>query len=393
MQCYNNTLKPPPFFVRHQARKGFSSIMLKNRLAKLRTRLKSEGLDGIIVSLPANRRYLSGFAPDDGQWGETSGWLLITPCDAVLLTDFRYELTAREQATLYQVVIQHQGLAKALKPLLEESRVRRLGFEAGALLVSQRDRLAQELGEGVELVATSGLVEGLRARKDPAELAAIQASLGLMEQVLDQVLAGELVGRSERELALMIARAVEDAGAEEVAFPPMVASGPNAAEPHAEPGERMIKAGEPVIFDVGAKLGGYCSDISRTVVAGGLARADARFKEVYAVVRRAQLEGIAQIRPGLTGTEADAIARRVIEEAGYGERFGHSLGHGVGLATHEAPSVGPNSTDKLEPGMVFTVEPGIYLPGWGGVRLEEMVVLTESGCQLLNRLDRFYDLP
>jgi Xaa-Pro aminopeptidase len=365
--------------------------MLKKRLAGLRRRISSQGLDGLIVSLPAHRRYLSGFAPDDGQWGETSGWLLITACEAALLTDFRYELTAREQAPLFKVVIHRQGMGKALKPLLEESRIRRLGIEADAMLVLHQERLARELRGDLELVSTMGLVSALRVCKDPYELEAIRASLGIMEQVLGSVLDSDIVGKTERELALAITRAVEDAGADGPAFDPIVASGPNGAEPHAEPGQRVIAAGEPVIFDVGAKKDGYCSDISRTVLAGGLDRADDRFREVYSTVRQAQLKAIAEIKPGMTGAEADAIARQVIEDAGYGDRFGHSLGHGVGLATHEAPSVGPNSAEILMPGMVFTVEPGIYLPGWGGVRLEEMVVLTESGCELLNRLDGFYE--
>lgn len=367
--------------------------MLKKRISRLRRRLLGQGLDGLIVTLPAHRRYLSGFTPDDGQWGETSGWLLITASDAALLTDFRYELTAREQAPLFKTVVHRQGLGKALKPLLEQSRIKRLGFEANAMLVAHQEGLVREFDGQVELVATSGLVSAQRIRKDPFELEAIRASLGLMEQVLGEVIDSDIVGKTERELALAITRAVEDAGADGVAFQPMVASGPNGAEPHAEPGGRIIVEGEPVIFDVGAQKDGYCSDISRTVLAGGLAKADAKFQEIYSTVRRAQLKAIDEIKPGMTGAQADAIAREVIEGAGYGARFGHSLGHGVGLATHEAPSVGPNSEEILRPGMVFTVEPGIYLPDWGGVRLEEMVVLTESGCKLLNRLDGFYESP
>ncbi len=365
--------------------------MVKTRLAKLRARLKKEKLDGLLVSLPANRRYLSGFLPDDGQWGESSGSLLITPTDAVIFTDFRYELTARGQAGYFTPRIHRQGLAAELAEVLKSTWVKRLGFEADALLVEQRDRLAEALS-GVELVATRGLVMGLRQRKDPEEVRALRASVALIEKVLAGVLAGDLAGRSELELARAISRGVVEAGAEGDAFTPIVASGPNAAEPHAEPGERLLVPGEPVIFDVGARLGGYCSDISRTVVVGGLAKSDARFREIYAIVRRAQLAAIAGIRPGMSGVEADAIARRIIEDAGYGDRFGHSLGHGVGLATHEHPSLAPRSAGALEPGMVFTVEPGIYLPGWGGVRLEQMVLLTKDGCRLLNGLDDFYEL-
>jgi Xaa-Pro aminopeptidase len=365
--------------------------MIKMRLARLRRLIKAQGLDGLLVTLPANRRYLSGFTPDDGQIGESSGSLLVTQTEALLLTDFRYELTAREQAVYCNVGIYQQGLAAELQDLAQHLRIKRLGFEDAALLVSQHQRLATALA-GVELVPTRDLVAGLRLRKDPAELASLERSLALMEQVLDRVLDGDLVGQSERQLALRLVREVEDLGGEGPSFPPIVASGPNAAEPHAEPGERLIQAGETVIFDVGAKLEGYCSDISRTVVAGGLEHADQRFGEVYATVRRAQLKALEGIRPGMTGQEADALAREVIREAGYGERFGHSLGHGVGLYIHEGPSLSPRSTDVLQAGMVFTVEPGIYLPGWGGVRLEQMVVLEAKGCRLLNRLDRFHDL-
>lgn len=365
--------------------------MIKMRLARLRRLLVKQRLDGLLVSLPANRRYLSGFTPADGQLGESCGSLLITQRDALLLTDFRYQLTAQAQASYLEVRIYRQGLAQELAGLAGQLGVKRLGLEAEALLVDQHQRLAAAL-TGVELVPTRGLVAGLRVKKDPEELRQITASLALMERVLDQVLSGDLMGKSERQLASQLMRAVEDQGGEGPAFPPIVASGPNGAEPHAEPGERVIQAGEPVIFDVGAQVGGYLSDISRTVVAGGLELAGEQFRQVYAVVRQAQLKAIQEIKPGMTGSEADALAREVIAQAGYGERFGHSLGHGVGLYTHEAPSLGPNSRDILEAGMVFTIEPGIYLPGWGGVRLEQMVVLTPMGCRLLNGLDRFYDL-
>jgi Xaa-Pro aminopeptidase len=366
--------------------------MSKPRLARLRRGLRERGLDGLVVSLPAHRRYLAGYTPPDAQPGESSGWLYVTAADAVLITDFRYELTARAQARWCEVRIHRRGLAKEVARLAAEGGVGRLGFEAEALLVAERDVLARELGPGVELEATQGLVAGLRRRKDAAEAAAVAAALELMEGVLEGVLAGELAGASERQLARRIAAGIEEAGGEGPAFEPIVASGPNAAEPHAEPTGRIIAEGEPVLFDVGARLDGYCSDISRTVVAGGLERADARFREVYPVVRRAQLAAIAGLRPGLSGAEADELGREVIRRAGYGERFGHSLGHGVGLATHEAPSLGPRSQDVLAEGMICTVEPGVYLPGWGGVRLEEMVQITAQGCRVLNRLDRFYRL-
>ncbi|MBU2469969.1 MAG: aminopeptidase P family protein [Proteobacteria bacterium] len=366
--------------------------MIKSRIAALRRLLKKQGLDAILVTLPANRRYLSGFSPDDGQWGESSGAIFVSQNAALLLTDFRYELTARSQAPYFETLIYHQGLATLMGMIAPELGIKTLAYESEAMLDIWRQRLEENLPE-VELKPTLGLASKLRVMKNSAEIKALTASLALMEKVLDDTLAGDIVGKSEREVALSIARAVEDAGAEGVSFPPLVASGPNGAEPHAESGSRIIKRGDPVVFDVGAKLGGYCSDISRTVVAGGLEAADERFAQIYGLTRKAQLKAMAEIMPGMLGEEADAIAREVIEEGGFGPRFGHSLGHGVGLATHEDPRVGPRSGDELMPGMVFTIEPGIYLPGWGGVRLEDMVLLTSQGCRRLGSLDRFYDLP
>lgn len=365
--------------------------MIKTRLAKLRRLLAQRQLDALLVTMPANRRHLSGFLPDDGQFGETSGSLLITQNDALLLTDFRYELSAREQAPLLTTHIYHQGMAVLLAELLPKLRVKTLGFEPEALLVAQHGALTQAMPE-VVFKPAPGLASSLRVVKHPSEAAAIEAAGRIMEQALEGLLAGELAGRTERDVALELARAVEDLGGDGLAFPSIVASGPMGAEPHAEPGQRVIGKGEPVIIDVGARLNGYNSDMTRTVAAGGLDAADPTFREVYAVVRRAQLAALEGIRPGMTGAEADALARKVIDDAGHGARFGHSLGHGVGLLTHEAPSLSPRSSDLLLPGMVFTVEPGVYLPGWGGVRLEVMVELGEDGCRVLGQLDWFYDL-
>ncbi len=364
--------------------------MIKRRMARLRRRLKKDKLDGLVVTLPANRRYLSGFTPDDGQWGESSGALLIGPGCAYLLTDFRYQLTAQAQATYFETRIYKKGLAVELAALLPELGLKRLGFESEGLLVSQHAALAKELGDKAELVATREMVSKLRRIKDRSEVAELRRAIGLMEEVLSAVMAGTLAGRSERQVAQEIVRRIEEAGGDGPAFDPIVASGPNAAEPHAEPGERVIAEGEMVLFDVGATVHGYHSDMSRTVIAGGVERADEKFRQVYSAVQSAQAEARDKIRPGMTGKQADAIARQVIDQAGFKGKFGHSLGHGVGLATHEAPSVGPLSDDKLEPGMVFTIEPGIYLAGWGGVRLEDMVLLQEDGCQLLSRLDGKY---
>ncbi len=365
--------------------------MIKKRISRLRELIQRNQLDGLLISLPANRRYLSGFEPDDSQPGESSGHLLISAAGAFLLTDFRYKLTALEQAQYFETVIYTKGLAHSLGQLAGDLRLKKLGFEADALLVSQYQMLTKALPD-IEFQPTTGFVSKLRKYKDRAELMALEKSALLMERVLDPIMNGPLVGRSEREVALQIVRTIEDNGGDGPAFPPIVASGPNAAEPHAEPGPRIIAEGEPVLFDVGAKLNGYHSDMSRTVVAGGLEKADDQFKKVYATVRQAQLTALELIMPGLLGAEADELARAIIHEAGYEGKFGHSLGHGIGLATHEAPSVGPSSGEMLTEGMVFTIEPGIYLAGWGGVRLEVMVALEAEGCRLIGSGGGFYDL-
>ena len=365
--------------------------MFKKRISLARSIMLDRDLDAMLITHPASRRYFSGYSPGDGQWGESSGAVFLSRTDAYLLTDFRYQLTAERECEFVATRIYQKGLAHELADIIAGSHIKRIGFESGGMLWSWYQAIKDAL-EGLELVPVKHLADDLRMFKDAAEIKALEASLELMEGVLDQVLAEGISGKTEHELALKIIRRTEDAGADGVGFDPIVASGPNGAEPHAEPGPRVIEPGDAVIFDVGAKLNGYISDISRTMVAGGLDAADDKFAEVYGTVQKAQNKAIAEIMPGMTGQEADSIARKVIEDAGFGDKFGHSLGHGVGLMTHEAPSVSPRSDDLLLPGMVFTVEPGIYLPGWGGVRLEQMVELTSTGCRLLNKLDRFYDL-
>ncbi len=366
-------------------------MSVKLRVDRLRRLLEREGLDGLLVLGPFNRRYLTGFTPDDGQPGESSGAVLVSETAFILATDGRYALTARDQAPLAEVQIYERGLAASLPDLVERAGVRRLGFEAEWISVAGRDRLAAALGRtdpGAELVPAVGLVEELRRVKDETELSLITRAVRLTEAAFQAVARDLTPGWTERRAAWAVEEAMRRAGADEAAFPPIVAAGPNSAEPHAQPTDRVIETGEPVLFDIGARWGGYRADMSRTIVLG---EPDDRFKEIYAVVRRAQRAAIDGLGPGMDGDAADALAREVIAKAGFGENFGHALGHGVGLATHEAPSLAARQTDPLVPGMVFTVEPGIYLPGWGGVRLEQMVVLEESGARVLNQDETFYE--
>jgi Xaa-Pro aminopeptidase len=335
--------------------------------------------------VPENRRYLSGYTAADTQFDETAGALLITADRLLLATDSRYELEAEREAPAFERFIYKKGLDREMAEILSELGTRRLGFESVRLSVLQLENIRAALeksGLAVETEATEGIVEQLRLQKSAAEVEAVRRALVLAETAFQNVVEALSPGCSEAELAWALERSLREAGADALSFDTIVAAGENAALPHAVPGSRKIAPGEPVLFDWGVRLNGYCSDISRTVIVGG---ADETFTRVFSAVREAQEKAIEAIRPGVSGKEVDRAARDHIDRCGFGGRFGHGLGHGVGLAIHEAPRLSPVRDDILEPGMVFTVEPGIYLPDWGGVRLENMVVLTEDGPEVLNQ--------
>jgi Xaa-Pro aminopeptidase len=268
--------------------------------------------------------------------------------------------------------------------------MKQVAFEAHSLSFHTFQRFKKLIrfpGNFISLLPSYQLVEGLRAQKDRWEIAVIRRSLSITEEVFRQISKRLRPGQTEKEIAWQLKYWIHQNGGDDQAFEPIVASGPNAALPHAEPSDREIQKGEPILFDFGSKWNGYCSDLSRTVFLG---RPTDRFKEVYLLVRQAQVQAEKGIRAGMTTTAADALARSVIEKGGYGKYFKHSLGHGVGLATHELPSLSPAKADLLKPGMVVTIEPGIYLPGWGGVRLENMAVIQEKGAKVLNKDMSFY---
>ncbi len=340
--------------------------MTKQRMARFRELMAKRGLDAFLATHPASRRYLSGFTPDDGQWGESSGALLITPADAFLLTDFRYELTARGQARLFTTRIYRRSLGREVAQILAGGRVKRLGFEAEGMLVLVRDRLAQEL-EGVELCPTHGLVSRLRRIKDRKEQETLKASLALLETAVGWLLAQDLAGRTEREVARAYVRRLEDLGAEGEGFPPIVAAGPAGAEPHAEPGSRVIAHGEPVILDLGAKLDGYVADFTRTSCRG-VARAD---RPAGASTRVREPGAPCGPQAGKTGARP-SLGRRLIEQAG--RQPSATACHGGPVHPRgplHSPLRGP-----LEPGM----SPGGagLAPGWGEWRLEQMVLIDRN---------------
>jgi Xaa-Pro aminopeptidase len=331
-------------------------------------RLAAAADEPLLVTNATNVRYLTGL-------DSSNAAVLVEVGGATLYTDFRYAEAARALGGV-TVVETGRYLVQELAGLLAG---RRIGFEGEHRSFANHARLA---AGGVEPVATYGAVERLRAAKEPGELDAIRRAAALSDAVFEELAAERLIGRSERDLAWLVERRFRELGAERVSFEVVVAAGPNGARPHARPGSRIVGAGELVVVDAGCVVDGYCSDCTRTFATGEL---PGLLADAYDVCLRAQLDGLAAVRPGVTGNDADAAARAVIEAAGLGERFGHGLGHGVGLAVHEAPTLRAGSTDVLEPGNVVTVEPGIYLPGAGGVRIEDLVVVTPDGCERLTR--------
>jgi Xaa-Pro aminopeptidase len=361
---------------------------IKERLAAGRQQLAKQESEALLVYSPENRRYLSGFTAGDPEGGA----LLITAAKAFLLTDFRYQIWAEQEAPDFEVLVYRESLGKTLAELLRDLGVRKLGFEPGYVTYQQYQRFTvavEEAGLQVEWQPLTNLVEGLREIKTQSELAAIRRALELSEKVLAQI-AGKLSpGLTESQVAWQIEKSLREGGAGGLAFPPIVAGGLNSAQPHHQPGDYRLEAGEPIIIDMGARVDGYCADITRTYVIGP---PDEHFRKIYGVVRRAQARAEKELRAGMDSQAADALARDSIKEAGYGEAFGHSLGHGVGLAVHEAPALSPLKERQciLQAGSVVTVEPGIYLAGWGGVRLEDMAVINAEGAEVLNQLG-FYE--
>ncbi|MDP3879880.1 MAG: aminopeptidase P family protein [Dehalococcoidales bacterium] len=353
-------------------------LKIDNRLVRLRQSLVEKDLDAILVSQPENRYYLSGF---DG----SAGYLLITARDTVLATDFRYLEQVKIQAPDYQLFQITGNITEWFPRLISELNLKRLGFESGHITFSLYRQLSDILETSkphIQLVPVNGVVESLRMIKEPAEIELITRAVEITDRAFEYIEETIHPGMTEEEVAWEIEKFQRENGSQGMPFDIIVASGPNAALPHARPSPRRISAGEPVVIDMGARVGGYSSDLSRTICPG---TADNTFKKVYGTVLEAQLTAIANIRQGMDGGTADGFARAVIERAGYGEAFGHSLGHGIGLAPHEPPRLGPSSTETLTTGMVFSIEPGIYLAGWGGVRIEDLAVMGKDTVSLISK--------
>lgn len=359
------------------------SLDYGDRLNRLQARLRRKKIDALLVGQPENRRYLSGYRAADHGINESSGVLFVPARgEVLLLTDFRYREQAERETSL-RVFLYGKGLKTLLSDLLDDCGVRRLGFESHYTLHSVSQKLAQMAEkQQVSLIATNGFVEQLRLIKSEEEIQLIRRSVTLNETVFNHVYRSLDGALSEIAIATAIEARMREVGAEGPSFSTIVASGPNSALPHAVPTERKIGTDAPITIDMGLIYDGYCSDMTRTFVLG---RANQKYLKIHRLVRQAQLAGLAAVRPGALMKEVDQAARKVIADAGHAAHFGHALGHGVGLAVHEKPSVSYRSRQKLQAGMIITVEPGIYIPGWGGVRLENMVVVTHDGCEQLNR--------
>ena len=341
------------------------------RLAEL---IRREELELLYVSDLTNVRYLPGFAG-------TNGACLVGVSERLFFTDFRYtERAEREVGDGWE----RPAAERELIPQIAASMRGRVGFEDAKLSVRQRSKLEDAVGEEVDLVPAGDLVEELRAVKELEEVERIAAAAGLADEVFRWTLERGLIGRSERQVARAAEARIRELGAEP-SFPVIVAAAANGALPHAEPEEREVGAGELVVFDMGALLDRYCSDCTRTYATG---EPGDEAREVYELVRAAQAAALEGVRGGISGKEADAVARDLIAEAGHGEQFGHGLGHGVGMEVHEGPRLAATSDDELREGNVVTVEPGVYVPGRFGVRIEDLVVLERDGHRNLSALPK-----
>jgi Xaa-Pro aminopeptidase len=347
--------------------------MARDHLDRARGYLALHDVDALLLLRPENRRYVTGFTG-------TAGLALVTRDDAFLAVDFRYYEQAELQAPGCRVLRGGTDPPGALAEALRGRNVRRIGFEAEFVPYAQVERLREKLAPA-DLVPLSD-VDRLRWVKDPEEIAAVTRAAEIAEAAFAFILGALRPGVRERDVALELEVFMRRAGAERIAFDSVVASGPRSALPHGRATDRGVEEGDLVTLDFGAVYEGYTSDITRTVVVG---EATARQRELYALVWEAHERALAATRAGATTREVDAAGRAVIDAAGYGDAFGHALGHGIGLDVHEGPPLSPRDETVLEPGMVVTIEPGIYIPGWGGIRIEDDVVVTADGCRVLTR--------
>jgi Xaa-Pro aminopeptidase len=358
---------------------------LKVRHKAVRDAMKVLKLDGMLLTHAPDLSYLTNFTGEDSIG-------LITAREFYLVTDFRYQEQAQLEAGWLSIIPRQAKMADALAEATEKAKARRIGFEANYMAVGQLRALeaslaGRKLDKSVELVPLENVLANIRKVKDDHEVDLIRRSVQVAEEAFEAVRGEIRPGRlTENDLAGRLILEVRSRGASDASFPPIVATGLNSSLPHYKPGDALVAADQPLLLDWGASYKGYCSDLTRTLFLG---RISERMKRIYRVVLEAQETAIRFLRPGVTTLQADAVARDLIERAGFGRYFGHGLGHGIGREIHELPTMRKTGgEEELRPGMVVTVEPGIYIPGEGGVRIEDNVLITHSGCEVLSTLDK-----
>lgn len=362
----------------------------KDRVDAVRRKFGDAGIDGLLVTHPTNRRYLTGFTAGDTPPNESSGHLIVSSTDLLLVTGSVNVTQAESQAPHVRVVNRDPSWAACDAEAIRQMGIHRVGYEAHAML----EGVFRAIGEAFkdvsyefEWVAVDGLVEELRAVKSPGEIAAIKKAFEITNATFERIAPTIEAGQTEAEVAWKIYQSFIELGAEGPAFPTIVAAGTNAARPHHEPGTTIIAEGQPIVIDMGAKFNGYCADLTRTVWVG---EPGEQLQAVYPVVAAAVEQVLERLSAGVSGSEMDAVARDYIDQHGFGEAFTHGLGHGVGLRVHEAPSFNKRSEDILARGNTITIEPGVYLPEWGGVRVEDVVLMTDDGFEVLTTASKKY---
>jgi Xaa-Pro aminopeptidase len=357
---------------------------LKVRQKAVRAAMEDLKIDGLLLTHPPDLHYLTNFTGDDSVG-------LITQKDFFLVTDFRYKEQAELEAAWLKTSLREAKMSDALAKLLGQISLKRIGFEANFTTVGQIDAILNSIkagkGPAPELVPLENVMLSIRKVKDDHEIDLVRKAVALAEEAYTAIRDEIRPGQTENYLAGLLIMELRSRGASGTSFPPIVATGSNSSLPHYRPsGEIEIQNDQPCLLDWGAVLNGYCSDLTRTILIGHVPH---KIREIYKVVYDAQMAAIKFMRPGVTSMQADRVARDVIEKAGYGEEFGHGLGHGLGREIHELPSLRKTGgEEELRPGMIITVEPGIYLPGVGGVRIEDDVLITHSGCEVLSSLDK-----
>ncbi|AZR73559.1 Xaa-Pro dipeptidase [Anoxybacter fermentans] len=346
---------------------------MKQRVERLKKLFTAKGLDGVLITKAENRRYITGFTG-------SAGVGIITEDRNILVTDFRYLEQAAEQAPDFEIVDGTMDIVVKVQEVVNELKIKKLGFESQGMTFFDYQQYINQIGDIAELVPLDGLVEELRLIKDEEEIEMIKKAAEIADAAFEHIQSFIKPGVTEVEVALELEYFMKKMGSQKNAFDFIIASGPRSSLPHGVASDRVIQSGEFLKMDFGAVYNGYHSDITRTVVVG---EPNEKMIEIYNIVKEAQQSVLDQIKAGMTTKEADAIARNIIAEAGYGSNFGHGLGHGIGLEIHEGPRVSFKEEVILKENMVITVEPGIYIPQWGGVRIEDDVVITKDGCRVL----------